>query len=354
MSLRLARAGPDHEAQTRPGTGRPVKISVALVTYQNAAEIGPCLHSLHRSSSHPLQILVADNASTDGTREVIEKTISAIPRPPNAYEMFFHQANLGFTRALNFLLARSTGDLVLILNADTEWPLAGQAGQDVPWPRTGPYGPYGPGRLGQGGGLDCLAAHLLAAPTVGVVAPQLLDDDGSVQPSCRRFPKHRDIFLEMTGLSTLLPRRAFFNGWKMGDFNHTSARDVDQPQGACLLVRHQVIEQVGLWDERFPMFFSDVDWCRRVWAAGWRIRFVPEVKVVHRRGASVSQRRPAMIWSSHRSFFDYFRKYHGGWRGQILNCVAGAALLVAAICRIAGHYLVRWGRRAFGKFFPIR
>lgn len=304
---------------------KPVTISVVLVTYQNAAEIGGCLNSLHRASSHPLQILIADNASTDATRDVIEKTIAAFPASAGTHELFLHSANLGFTRALNLLLPRANGELVLFLNADTEWPRRG---------------------------LDRLAELLWAAPMVGVVAPQLINDDGTVQPSCRRFPKPRDLFFEMTGLSRLFSHRAFFNGWKMGDFDHATAKDVDQPQGACLLARREVIDRVGLWDENFPMFFSDVDWCRRVWAAGWRIRFVPQVKVIHHQGVSVHQRRPAMIWSSHRSFFDYLRKYHRGWHGRLLNFGAGVALLGAAVCRIAGHYLILWGREFFrGKIF---
>jgi len=292
----------------------PGMISVVMVTYQNVAEIGECLNSLHLASSHPLQILIADNASTDGTREMLQENLARLATSERTYQLFLQITNLGFTRALNLLLPRVNGEMTLFLNADTKW---------------------------LDGRLDGLAEQLFATPEVGVVAPQLLNDDGTVQPSCRRFPKHRDLFFEMSGLSALFPSSGYFNGWKMGDFDHATARDVDQPQGACLLARHEVIEQVGLWDERFPMFFSDVDWCRRVWQAGWRIRYVPEVKVVHHQGISVHQRRPAMIWTSHRSFFDYFWKYRRDWRGRMLNVLAGGALLIAAICRIVAYYLVR-------------
>jgi len=297
----------------------PSKISVVLVTYQSAAEIKDCLESLLQASSLPLQILIADNASTDGTQALLKNLLVDLKSENRTFEFFFQTVNLGFTRALNTLLARADGDMTLFLNPDTSgWPV---------------------------GGLDRLAQHLHDSPSIGVVAPQLLYEDGSVQSSCRRFPKHRDLFFEMTGLSKLFSRSAFFNGWRMGDFDHLSARDVDQPQGACLLTRCEVIKRVGLWDEKFPMFFSDVDWCRRVWAAGWQIRFVPEVKVMHHQGVSVHKRRAAMIWTSHKSFYDYLCKYHRDWRGKILNVVAGIALMVAAICRVVGYSLTPLTRR---------
>ncbi len=297
----------------------PSKISVVIVTYQSAAEIKECLESLLQASIFPLQILIADNASTDGTQALLKNILTDFKTHKLTLELFLQTENLGFTRALNILLTRADGDMTLFLNPDTSgWPL---------------------------GGLDRLVQHLLGSPSIGVVAPQLIHEDGKIQPSCRRFPKHRDLFFEMTGLSKLFSKSALFNGWKMGDFDHATARDVDQPQGACLLARREVIEQVGLWDEKFPMFFSDVDWCRRVWEAGWRIQFVPEIKVIHHQGVSVHKRRAAMIWTSHKSFYDYLCKYHRDWRGKILNALTGIGLLVAAICRIAGYYLWRMVRR---------
>jgi hypothetical protein len=294
-----------------------------VVTYQNAGEIGECLYSLHQATSLSLQILIADNASTDGTPGVLEKIAAELKSFGRICEVHAYSANLGFTRALNILLARASGEMTLFLNPDTSGWAAG--------------------------GLDCLIENLTASPDVGVVAPQLINKDGSVQPSCRRFPLHRDIFFEMAGLSALFPRSALFNRWKMGDFDHATARDVDQPQGACLLARREVIERVGLWDEKFPMFFSDVDWCRRVRDAGWRIRFVPEVKVIHHQGVSVHQRRAAMIWTSHKSFYDYLSKYHRVWREKILNALAGISLLSAAVYRITAHYLLLGLRKIHGR-----
>jgi GT2 family glycosyltransferase len=120
----------------------------------------------------------------------------------------------------------------------------------------------------------------------------------------------------------------------MGDFDHRTATEVDQPQGACLLARPEVVDQVGRWDERFPIFFSDVDWCRRVWEKGWKIRFEPSVRIIHAQGVSVKQVRAAAIWSSHLSFWRYLRKHKRRWWEKLLNGLWGLLLLLAASLRV--------------------
>jgi GT2 family glycosyltransferase len=181
---------------------------------------------------------------------------------------------------------------------------------------------------------------LYTLPDVGVVAPQLVHNDGRIQLSCRRFPAHWDLFCELFGLSRLFPDSAHFNRWKMGDFNHSHAAEVDQPQGACLLARPEVVKQVGRWDERFSIFFSDVDWCRRVWEKGWKIRFEPSVQIIHTQGASVRQVRATAIWSSHLSFLKYLRKHERGWGDRMLNWIFAPLLVVAAIFRMSFYLAV--------------
>jgi GT2 family glycosyltransferase len=182
--------------------------------------------------------------------------------------------------------------------------------------------------------LAALLEKLFAFPDAGVIAPQLIHRDGRIQLSCRRFPTHRDLFCELSGLSRLFPDSPDLNRWKMGEFDHRRAAEVDQPQGACLLARPEVLKQVGGWDERFPIFFSDVDWCRRVWENGWKIRFEPAVQIVHAQGVSVRQVRAAAIWSSHVSCWRYLRKHENNRREHWLNLIFGPLLLLAAGARI--------------------
>ena len=122
----------------------------------------------------------------------------------------------------------------------------------------------------------------------------------------------------------------------MADFDHKSSRYVDQPQGAFLLAKSHVLNDVGLFDERFPMFFSDVDWCYRVKQHGWLIRFCSGTSVLHKKGASIYQRRAEMIVTSHRSFVDYFRKYDKNKWNQFTTFLIYILLLVISLPRFVG------------------
>lgn len=297
----------------------PQTIAIIIVTFQNAGEIDACLRSLIQAAPEQgVRLIIIDNASTDGTRDMINTTIKSLPSSRFNVEFIVNNTNVGFTRAVNQGLARyftlpNHVDLpILFLNPDTILPPSSLAG---------------------------LLTKLYAFPEAGVIAPQLIHRDGSIQLSCRRFPTHWDLFCELSGLSRLFPRSALLNRWKMGDFDHRQATEVEQPQGACLLVKPEVLQHASWWDEQFPIFFSDVDWCRRVWANGWKIRFEPSVQIIHAQGVSVRQVRAAAIWSSHVSFARYLRKHEAGWREKCLNLFFGPLLMVAALLRMAPHFL---------------
>jgi GT2 family glycosyltransferase len=246
-----------------------LQYSIIIVAYNNGDEILPCLNSLAKNAAHDrvLQIIIIDNASADGT----QASIRAFQNRSHAIMeilSLFNRANRGFTAALNQGIRFAKAPFVLFLNPDTVLP------ENM---------------------LDTLRKILDNHSEAGVVAPQLRNADDSVQPSCRRFPQHRDVLFMVIGLAQLFKRSRFFNGWKMGDFGHRQSRYVDQPQGACLFTTKQILERVGEWDERFPMFLSDVDWCRRVADAGYKIRFTTGISVIHHQGKSVFSRRADMI-----------------------------------------------------------
>lgn len=287
-------------------------ISVAIVTYHSAAEIGPCLESIARETrDYTCQVVIVDNASVDDSSRSITTAIKHLTSKSLTFLFLENDENLGFTKALNQALVKCTGDLILILNPDTEM-------------------------------LNPCLSGLIAAleqDAVGVVAPQLLNLDGSIQRSCRRFPNRSDVLLEVSGLSYLFPNSKVANRWKMGEFDHKTLRSVEQPQGAFLLFSRALLNEVGLWDESFPMFFSDVDWCYRIKQAGYDILFVPDSRVHHHKGASVHRTRIKMIWTSHRSFYQYFKKH----KNNILfaNQLLGFILLVTAVLRIVFHLSAR-------------
>lgn len=310
-----------------PLTSPSQQIAIIIVTYESGRHIRACLSSLPQAApQQQLHLIVIDNASRDNTQEEICAAMQAMRHPRIIGLGITNADNYGFTAAVNQGLARIPEDAaVLFLNPDTILPP---------------------------GSLSVLMQSFWGDEKIGVVAPQLrfpanaATPRETIQPSCRRFPTYRDLLFEFIGLAQLFPQSAFFNRWKMGEFEHRTSREVEQPQGACLLARPEVIRQVGMWDERFPLFFSDVDWCRRVRQAGWKIYFNAEVFIYHAQGASVKQVRPRAIWSSHVSFWRYFRKWRATWRDEILSVLIAPPLFIAALLRIAWSGLRQMKSRA--------
>ena len=288
------------------------KLSAIIVTYNNAAVLPSTLASLTENVSfRPLEIILIDNHSTDGTIEIIH-TFARNASARDVRILFrLNKKNRGFTHAVNQGLRHATGDLILFLNPDVQLMKHS---------------------------VERMAEFLAVQSDVGIVAPQLLYPNGRIQPSCRHFPRYRDVILEITGLSRLFPRSKLFNYWKMGYFSHNRTRRVDQPQGACLLTTRDVADSVGPWDERFFLFFSDVDWCRRVKRRRKKIYFYPEAKAVHQKGSSVYRHRVKSLFYSHRDFIEYFWKYNRKiWQipenlgMSILLLIVGAIRIVLAL-----------------------
>jgi len=256
-----------------------VILSVVIVTYNNRTEIDACLEALDPTlASCEAHLHLVDNASNDGTAEWLQAARRDLAGRFPRFDLILNRTNRGFTAAVNQGLAQCQGDRILLLNPDVIIPA---------------------------GVIPLLLRELDADPQIGVVAPQLRYPDSRIQPSCRRFPRKLDVVMESTGL-VHLARHCGYRDWKMREFDHRTSIYVDQPQGAFLLARRQVLEQIGLLDERFFMFFSDVEWCERIRAAGWRIRFCSEVFVYHHKGASIRRDRRRMLVTSTRSFIDYF------------------------------------------------
>ncbi|MFQ6616623.1 MAG: glycosyltransferase family 2 protein [Fidelibacterota bacterium] len=281
---------------TEPGSG--FKVTVIIVTHNSEKEIGECLEALiPQVESAGGEIVVIDNASTDGTVERIEPRITLIK----------NEKNLGFSRGNNQGLEIARGEFVFFLNPDT---------------RVEP------------GSIETLVSKLEEDESLGAAAPQLRYPDGSIQYSCRRFPTYGTVLSELVGLSKVFPGSRIFNGWKMGDFDHTSPRDVDQPAAAALLVRRDLLRKTGGFDEDFWMFFSDVDLCRRI-RQKKGILFTPETAVTHHGGASIHPRKISMIVSSHRSFVRYFRKWHTRPHERMMNAILAVLLYSAMGVRAA-------------------
>lgn len=285
-----------------------IDISVIVVSYNSAKEISRCLDSLTQAAPGlVLEVIIIDNHSTDTTLASIRNWQRCHRDEALTLQVRPNAENVGFTRAVNQGLANARGRQLLLLNPDTEMP---------------------PGTLA------ALATFLDHHEQVGLVAPQLRFADGVIQPSVRKFPLHRDVYCELLGLSRLFPGHPVLNRWKMAGFDHRSTVEADQPQGACMLIPRAVIQAIGPLDDRFRMFFSDVDLCLRIKKAGWRIIFLADVFVFHHKGRSIYANRERMVVSSHRSFVQYFCKHFTDARDRCYNRLLQFSLLVALLPRL--------------------
>jgi len=257
---------------------QPLDLSVIIVNWNAHDYLVECLTSVeHQAGGLSLEAWVVDNGSTDGSAELVEREFPGV-------KLLVNRENRGFARANNQALSLAQGRYLLFLNPDTR--LLPQV-------------------------LSTLTQFLDHHPCAGAVAPQILSPEGCIQPSCRRFPTLGTVFWEATGLDRIFPRHPLLGRYLMGDWDHQTLRQVDQPMGACLMVRRTALDQAGPFDERFFLFFEEVDLCRRLKSAGWDIYFVPQARIIHYGGQSTGQNSRRTAWLFHRSRYKYFRKHFG-------------------------------------------
>ncbi len=284
-------------------------ITVVIVSWNTRELLDKCLASLKIELSSNLlsdqaETFVVDNMSNDDSADMVAAKYPWV-------KLICNDKNRGFAAANNQVLSVAKGQYILLLNPDTEI---------VP------------------GALAKLIQFLEQLPDAGVVAPQLLNSDGSIQRSCRQFPTFWGMFFELVGFSRLMPNVHKFREYKMLDWNHNDERQVDQPEGACLLIRKAVLDEIGFLDEGYFMLFEEVDWCYRAKAAGWQIWFTPAAKIIHHYGQSIKQVKIPMILSSHRGLYRYWCKHHKNGRWY-LDSLAYLSLMLLAYLRISCYWL---------------
>jgi N-acetylglucosaminyl-diphospho-decaprenol L-rhamnosyltransferase len=290
-------------------------LSVVIVNWNVRDLLRRCVESVRSAQrSISVEIIVVDNASGDGSVEMLR---AGFPETV----LIANPENRGFPAANNQGIAAAQGRYVLLLNPDTE-VLAG--------------------------GLDTLVQYIDAHHDVGLVGPQLVYPNGQVQSSRRRYPTLATLFFESTWLEPLAPR-SLLRRYYMLDQPDAAVLDVDWVTGAAMLARREVIQQVGGMDERFFMYSEELDWCRRIKAAGWRVIYHPGAQVIHHVGKSSEQAVPARHVNFQRSKIRYTRKYHGPRVAAALRlCLMGQYAWQLALelgKGLAGHKrALRWQR----------
>lgn len=252
-------------------------LSVLIVNWNTRELLRACLQSLHRyPPSEPMEVWVLDNASHDGSAEMVRSEFPEV-------HLVASERNLGYAAGNNLLLQKARGEYLLLLNPDTEVTE---------------------------GALDTAVKYMRENPDVAALGAKLIHPDGRVQRSVRGFPEPEAVLWEYLGLARLFPRSRRFGAYRMTWFTYEHIAEVDQPMGTFLMLSRRAVRAVGLMDERFPIFFNEVDWCYRAKRKGLKIVFHPGVVIIHHGGASTGQVRPQMIWESHRSLQKFYQKHY--------------------------------------------
>lgn len=281
-----------------------LRVSALIVTYNSVDTITECLESLlPELDTINGEAIIIDNNSKDETVSILESFASNHA----CIQVESNRVNRGFAIGNNQALKLAHGEHILILNPDT---------------------------ILKAGTLNSLLEELEKSEKIGIVAPQLQFPDGRLQKTCRRFPSHMDVIYNVFGISHYFSDSRRFNGWKMGDFDHKRKREVDQPAGAALMVRGDLLRDLNGFDPNFPMFFNDVDLCKRVKDKGFEIWYLPEYVVEHLGGASIKKVKIKMTLSSHVSFFRYFEKHFTRLHQQPMNFLVGILLYLSLIPRL--------------------
>jgi GT2 family glycosyltransferase len=177
-------------------------------------------------------------------------------------------------------------------------------------------------------------------PAVGVLGPQLVFPDGQVQSSRRRFPTVATAFFESTWLQPVAPR-SILRSFYVQDRPDDAICEVDWVMGACLMIRREVYEQVGPLDEGYFMYSEEMEWQRRIKAAGWLVVYLPTAQVIHHEGKSSEQVVAQRHIYFQRSKLRYFRQYHGRWVSGLLRVFLlssyGWQLLLEGLKGLLGH-----------------
>lgn len=230
-----------------PGTA--LDLSIVIVGYNSRGDLDGCLRAIEASNDKVTrETIVIDNASSDATVDLVKREFEWV-------RLFENSSNVGLARALNRGIREASGRYVLVLNPDI--------------------------RI-ERGSLDALMAFMDSHSDVGMAGAKLLNIDGSLQYSCRGFYTFWTLVLRRTFLGALFKRSRTIRRHLMLDYDHEAEREVDWILGACMLVRRDALADVGPMDERFFLYFEDVDWCYRMWRGGWKVYYVPASVMTHR------------------------------------------------------------------------
>lgn len=253
-------------------------LSIIIVNYKTKNLLEQCLNSIYSENYYfSCGVFVVDNNSKDSSIEMVKKKFPQV-------KLIENRINSGFAAANNQALTRSNARYFLLINPDT-----------VVLPDS----------------LNVMMEFMDEHPEAGIAGCKLLNPDHSLQYSCRKFSTLVTFFLRGIHFDSLFPNTTILRKYMMFDWDHNEVREVDWVLGSCMMVRRKAIEQVGLLDENFVLYFEDQDWCYRMWKHGWKIYYVPQAQMIHYyQRRSAKQFLNVLTWTHIKSMLYFFKKHY--------------------------------------------
>lgn len=283
-----------------------MKLSIVIVSWNVKDILCQCLDSIVRSSvAFPYEIIVVDNASKDDTAACVARKYPSV-------KLIHNEENHGFATANNQGAAVAGGQYLLILNPDT-----------VLFEDT----------------LGSMVHFMDANPDIAMCGPHILNDDMSQQKSVRNFPSWRGAFYRYTILKYLGLFKPHFERWHNRRFDYNRQADIEQLIGAAMLIRRDVFEKMGRFDERYFMYYEEVDLCQRLRNNGYRVVYYPEARLVHLGGKSAKQIPARTRLMMLQSLLLYFRKNSSSFAFFVLSILFKIGILSRQLYELTVFFL---------------
>ncbi|MEK7587794.1 MAG: glycosyltransferase family 2 protein [Patescibacteria group bacterium] len=275
-----------------------VDLSIIILSYNTASLLKGCLASVFsfQTPHDTWEIIVVDNASTDGSADMVKNEFPSV-------RVIRNKQNIGFSAGNNVGIRKASGDYVLLLNSDTE---------------------VGPGTM------QAMLLFMQSRPDAGAATCRLGLPDGSLDLACHRgFPTPWAALTYFFGLEKMFPRVPLFAQYHQWYKDLSTVHEIDSPSGAFFILPRLVIDQIGLLDEHFFMYGEDLDWAYRIKQAGWKIFYNPIVSALHRKKQSGrAHADPAMRKKTEGYFYDTMRLFYQKHYARRYNWLATQAIVL--------------------------
>ena len=285
-------------------------LSIVTVNYNAKDYLDRCLGSVIKTTSNiSSEIIVVDNASVDGSTTLVKEKYPQV-------KIISNKQNFGFAKAVNQGITSSVGKHIMLLNNDV---------------------------VVNGKAVETMLEMLENNDKVGAIGPKLLNADGTIQYQCRRgFPTPFNAFCYFSGLSRIFPKSEVIGSYLKSHLDDKETIEVDSLCGAAMIVRREIIEDVGLMDEGYFMYGDDIDLCYRIKQAGWKIFYLPHAEMIHYGGKGGSRKQSYRnIFEFHRAMAVFYSKHYSHKHLFLLNWIIYIGIWVKCVIALVQNLFRR-------------